>query len=59
MRNARARGRKRSTDSESITVSEDFGNMTICGVGIFTGTDAANITIVVIIGTQSGTASGK
>ena len=59
MQNARAQGRKRSTNSESITVSEDFGNMTICGVGTFTGTDAANITIVVIIGSQPGTASGK
>ena len=59
MRNARTRGRKRSTDSESITVSEDFGNMTICGVGTFTGTDVANKTIIIIIGAQSGTASGK
>ena len=59
MKNSRARGRKRNTDSELITVSEDFGNMTICGVGTFTGTDAANITIVVIIGSQPGTASGK
>ena len=59
MQNARAQGRKRSTDSESITVSEDFGNMTICGVGTFTGTDAANITIIVIIGAQPGTANGK
>ena len=59
MQNARAQGRKRSTNSESITVSEDFGNMTICGVGTFTGTDAANITIIVIIRAQPGTASGK
>ena len=59
MQNAQARGRKRNTDSESITVSEDFGNMTICGVGTFTGTDTANITIIVIIGAQPGTANGK
>ena len=40
-------------------MSEDFGNVTICGVGTLTGRDAANVTIVVTTGTQSGTASGK
>ena len=59
MENARGRGRKRSTDSQPITVSEGFGNVTICGVGTFTRTDAPNITIAVSIGAQPGTASGK
>ena len=43
----------------SISVSEDIGNMRVCGVGTFSGPDAANITIVVSVGMQSGTANGK
>ena len=43
----------------STSVSEDIGNMRICGVGTFSGADAANVTIVVIVGTQSGSANGK
>ena len=49
------RGRKRNT--LSTTVSEGIGSVRICGIATFTGTEAANVTIVVTIGTQSGTAS--
>ena len=53
-------GRKRNTESVlPAPVSEDVGNIRICGVGTVSGPDAANITIVVIVGTQSGTANGK
>ena len=43
----------------STSVSEDIGNMRVCGVGTVSGPDAANVTIIVIVGTQSGTANGK
>ena len=38
-------------------MSEDIGSVRICGIATFTGAEAANVTIVVTIGTQSGTAS--
>ena len=55
-----ARRRKRAAESAlSTTVSEDIGSIRICGIGTFNGTDAANVTIVVIIGARPGTANGK